>query len=810
MAFFSIYIRHASDDDEGSIRAALSMRRATAASRGLASSVIETYQISATETETLNRNQSIKPSDFVASTGIQGNAIETKVEARSEIIDSQIFLYKCYNLDGYVVDPPMTYGGVVRQKATIVIGHKATFQPIIDMAIPKQFFSFRPHADLEDREGKMDVLTGTNLVLFSFPIMLLASLGCIYLHFQMKHVPKRSTVMISKRRRWLDSWKRPLIVMNPVGIVSSMEVVFSAMFVALLGWSLYHYLNVSFGNLHMHMVGEKVWQAKFRSVSLRLGYIGNITWAFLFFPVTRGSSVLRLVGLTSESSIKYHIWLGHISMILFTAHSIGFFIYWGFTDQMELMKQWSKTYLSNVAGEIAFVLALVMWATSIRRIRQKMFEIFFYVHQTYILYLFFYIIHVGVAYFCLILPGIFLFLIDRYLRFLQSQKSIRLVAARLLPCDAIELNFSKFAGLEYNPTSILFVNVPSISTLQWHPFTVTSNANTEPDMLSIVIKCQGTWSHKLYKELSSSPMIDRLQVSVEGPYGPASPHFLSYENLVLISGGSGITPFISIIREIAFQRQQQLNDNRKIPTNILLICAFKNSTDLSLLKLMLPLTSNTSNPSDLSQVNLEIQAYITRETEQRQPLENSDNIRTIWFKPKPYDMPISAPLGPDSWLWLCVIISSSFIMFLVFLGIVIRYHIYPKELTGGPSAYNYTFKTLWDMFFVCASVFLATSFVFLWRKKENDKREGMKVQNHVELGETGEIESGANMSVVDTTKIHFGHRPDLKRILMENNKKNSDVGVVVCGPRKMRHEVAKICSSKEVKNLHLESMSFNW
>ncbi|KAL9997640.1 putative ferric-chelate reductase (NADH) [Helianthus debilis subsp. tardiflorus] len=473
---------------------------------------------------------------------------------------------------------------------------------------------------------------------------------------------------------------------------------------------------------------------------------------------------------------------------------------------MMQMKEWSKTYLSNVAGEIAFVLAIIMWVTSIRRVRQKMFEIFFYVHQTYLLYVFFYIIHVGVAYFCLILPGIFLFLIDRYLRFLQSQTRIRLIAARLLPCNVIELNFSKLAGLEYTPTSILFVNVPSISTLQWHPFTVTSNANTEPDMLSIVIKCEGTWSHKLYKQLSGSP-IDSLQVSVEGPYGPAAPHFLSYENLVLISGGSGITPFISIIRELTFQ---QLNDNRKIPTNVLLVCAFKHSTDLSMLKLLLPLTSNTSTTSNISQTNLKIQAYITRETEQQQPLENTDSsLRTIWFKPMPNDMPISAPLGPDSWLWLCVIISSSFVLFLIFLGILIRYHIYPKELAGGPSAYNYTYKTLWDMFFVCASVFLATSFVFFWRKKENDKKETTKVQN-LELGETGEIESCADLSVVDTTSIHFGHRPDLKKILMENNKKSSDVGVVVCGPRKMRHEVAKICSSKQANNLHLESMSFNW
>ena len=81
-----------------------------------------------------------------------------------------------------------------------------------------------------------------------------------------------------------------------------------------------------------------------------------------------------------------------------------------------------------------------------------------------------------------------------------------------------------FSGVRYNVTSSLFVCVPKISSLQWHPFTVSSNDNMEPDKISIVLKTGGTWTNKLYNEISSS--IDRLEVSVEGPYGPASTDFL--------------------------------------------------------------------------------------------------------------------------------------------------------------------------------------------------------------------------------------------------------------------------------------------
>lgn len=62
--------------------------------------------------------------------------------------------------------------------------------------------------------------------------------------------------------------------------------------------------------------------------------------------------------------------------------------------------------------------------------------------------------------------------------------------------------------------------------------------------------------------------------------------------------------------------------------------------------------------------------------------------------------------------------------------------------------------------------------------------------------------------IAQATQVHYGTRPDLKKILLET--KGSDIGVLVCGPRTMRHEVAKVCSSSLAHNLHFESISFNW
>lgn len=81
------------------------------------------------------------------------------------------------------------------------------------------------------------------------------------------------------------------------------------------------------------------WEAKLEAVGLRLGMVGNICLSLLFFPVTRGSSVLPLFGLTSEASVKYHIWVGHITMALFTAHALTYIIFWAATHHISQVYQ---------------------------------------------------------------------------------------------------------------------------------------------------------------------------------------------------------------------------------------------------------------------------------------------------------------------------------------------------------------------------------------------------------------------------------------------------------------------------------------
>ncbi|CAI9101898.1 OLC1v1000052C1 [Oldenlandia corymbosa var. corymbosa] len=654
---------------------------------------------------------------------------------------------------------------------------------------------------------------GPSMLINTFPVLFVAALGCVYLHLRKKSI-SGDQYHHSKgngAENALASWKRPIIIKG-LGIVSRIELAFLVMFIALLVWVFSVSLHNGYAKITPKSAaknGETVWQAKLDGAGLRLGIVGNMCLVFLFFPVARGSSVLQIFGLTSEASIKYHIWLGHIAMALFTAHGMCYVILWAVTHQLSEMLKWAKTDVSNVAGEIALLAGLAMWATTFPRIRRKFFELFFYVHHFYILFMLFFLLHVGISYFCYVLPAFYLFLVDRYLRFLQSRQNVRLVSARILPSKTLELNFSKTRGLTYTPTSIMFLNVPSISKLQWHPFTISSSCALEPEKLSVIIKGEGSWTKKLHQVLSSPSSVENVAMSVEGPYGPISTDFLRHDLLVMVSGGSGITPFFSIIRELIHTSETL---KQKTPS-VLLISSFKNSSDLTMLNLILPI-ANT--PTQISNLDLQIEAYVTRE---KQPgsSETKKNISTIWFKPKPSDSPIAPILGQNGWLWLGAIISASFIIFLIFLGIITRYYIYPID-HGTNRIYSTSSRAVLNMLFLCVCMVIVATAVFLWNKKQN-AMENKQIQNLEGATPAAspnswfynadrELESLPQQSLVLATNVHYGERPDLKRILFE--RKESSVGVLVCGPKKMRHEVANICSSGLGANLHFESISFSW
>ncbi|KAJ9472273.1 superoxide-generating NADPH oxidase flavocytochrome [Diplonema papillatum] len=105
--------------------------------------------------------------------------------------------------------------------------------------------------------------------------------------------------------------------------------------------------------------------------------------------------------------------------------------------------------------------------------------------------------------------------------------------------------------------------VPDISSLQYHPFTLSSSP--ECDHLSFHIKAAGDWTESLQTLMLRD---NYPKVVVEGPYAAAAEHVFDYDVSCLFCAGIGVTPYVSVLQSLKSLREQTLNKGGKPPPNI--------------------------------------------------------------------------------------------------------------------------------------------------------------------------------------------------------------------------------------------------
>nr|XP_048317264.1 cytochrome b-245 heavy chain isoform X2 [Myodes glareolus] len=123
------------------------------------------------------------------------------------------------------------------------------------------------------------------------------------------------------------------------------------------------------------------------------------------------------------------------------------------------------------------------------------------------------------------------------------------------PFKTIELQMKK-KGFKMEVGQYIFVKCPKVSKLEWHPFTLTSAP--EEDFFSIHIRIVGDWTEGLFnacgcdkQEFQDAWKLPKI--AVDGPFGTASEDVFSYEVVMLVGAGIGVTPFASILKSVWYK-----------------------------------------------------------------------------------------------------------------------------------------------------------------------------------------------------------------------------------------------------------------
>ncbi|XP_041351841.1 cytochrome b-245 heavy chain-like isoform X2 [Gigantopelta aegis] len=156
-----------------------------------------------------------------------------------------------------------------------------------------------------------------------------------------------------------------------------------------------------------------------------------------------------------------------------------------------------------------------------------------------------------------ILAPFVLYIIERGLRFFHSMQKVVITKVVKHPSNVFELQLKK-SGFSAEPGQYVFLQCPSISQLEWHPFTLTSSP--DEDYFSVHVRQVGDWTKALGKachvdEGEFQQAWKMPKIAVDGPFGTATEDFLHYEVSVLVAGGIGVTPFASALKHIWYKYQ---------------------------------------------------------------------------------------------------------------------------------------------------------------------------------------------------------------------------------------------------------------
>lgn len=137
--------------------------------------------------------------------------------------------------------------------------------------------------------------------------------------------------------------------------------------------------------------------------------------------------------------------------------------------------------------------------------------------------------------------------------------------------NAVVLTFKVNENISIQPGQFILLQCENISTLEWHPFTITDFViEPKKTIFKLAISVRGDWTGELYQKIFNlklhsekskrnrrsrnrrrkAPAPRKLIFILDGPFPSPMESILANERVVLIAAGIGVTPFISIFNYV--------------------------------------------------------------------------------------------------------------------------------------------------------------------------------------------------------------------------------------------------------------------
>jgi NAD(P)H-flavin reductase len=156
----------------------------------------------------------------------------------------------------------------------------------------------------------------------------------------------------------------------------------------------------------------------------------------------------------------------------------------------------------------------------------------------------------------------------------------------LLPENAIKITIP--TQVKWRPGQYVYLRMPGISVLESHPFTIASLCSDDlpseygdqyKDMV-LVFRPFGGFTRRVLENAHEKGPWHTYRAFVDGPYGGMKRKLESFDEVILIAGGSGITAIVSQLLDLI----KRMRDGKAITKSIRVIWALKRPETLEWFK----------------------------------------------------------------------------------------------------------------------------------------------------------------------------------------------------------------------------------
>ncbi|KAL0040033.1 hypothetical protein WJX79_003372 [Trebouxia sp. C0005] len=329
------------------------------------------------------------------------------------------------------------------------------------------------------------------------------------------------------------------------------------------------------------------------SVAQSFGWAATPNILLLFYPIPRNTFLHWVFGTDFPGLIKYHRWLGTGTILTVSCHLILYFSLWWHTSTwVSEVFDWSSKGVNNLAGVLAWLCGMSMLISATSFIRRRWYAVFYTFHIVgFVGFMVFAFIHYQ-GMWTYTYPGFALYLLDATFRIAQR--------IHVTPADGSSkasddgslatLTFRWSHVTHVLPSQIMWINVPSISILHWHPVSVAhvqlddAHDSEGTGTITVHYKAYGAWTKALVKELQRGKL---PLIRANGPFGCAGGNkWGGHQVVVIFAGGIGITPMLGMLRHMAAHARSRKTDpshDMELPDKVYLVWSARSQAELALL-----------------------------------------------------------------------------------------------------------------------------------------------------------------------------------------------------------------------------------